>query len=584
MKTAFERLNELFPNKIIYNICQYPELYCYLSGEAKSQNKTLKQYVLELGFAYGEDATILRLEEKTEKALASIGTDVLNATLLSETNQYNNIVRITRFYGITIKEYVESLGYKYVKKNKEHSKIDSEMAKILRNDFNFTFSEIGKIVGVSKQWVEDVLSQGRDSSVSWRTNNLSDVKVVFEFMIKKHIFEYYANDVRYIFCHNLDNEICFVWYDELNQNCAFKDDIPKELYDLIIAEKMDTYFPEDYDVLNEIYIVNRLKKPYIKINNTKLLNKACKKHAMTHDEYAQFLGYSGYLSKKDINIDHRFIEFFENNMIDDEVYISSDPSNQWIKSFASRNKMTIDEFVEFYGYKKAGRGKFSALEEYLQQTKSKFKQELAQIAVDGEVYVQGKLYQRLNIFAKKNKMTIDELILELGFHRKKRNKIISVSQSEKMIENDLDELDKDIQNALSYERDWFETKEKKSQIIARNIKLVSRLKKIYGYKCQLCSDEEWMPILKNDGTYYSEVHHIKRLADSVNEEESLDKLDNMIVVCPNHHKMLHFHRGGYERIVRKGGKLYFENDSGEMVEIMNNYHLKVNCQVSRHDY
>ena len=106
MKTAIERANELFPNKIIYNISQYPELYCCLSKEAKSQNKTLKQYIIEAGFAYGEDATILRLEEKTEKALASIGESDFDATILSENNLYSNVVRITSFYGITVPDFL----------------------------------------------------------------------------------------------------------------------------------------------------------------------------------------------------------------------------------------------------------------------------------------------------------------------------------------------------------------------------------------------------------------------------------------------------------------------------------------------
>lgn len=580
MKTAIERANELFPNKIIYNISQYPELYCCLSKEAKSQNKTLKQYIIEAGFAYGEDATILRLEEKTEKALASIGKSDLDATILSENNLYSNVVRITSFYGITIKEYVESLGYKYVKKDKKQSKLDYEVAKILKNNFNFTFDEIGKIVGVSKQWVEDVIRRDKKTSISWQTNDLSNVMVVFEFMIKNHIFEYCANDVSYIFRHNSDHEFCFVWYDELKQNCAFREDIPQELYDLITKEKMDTYFSEDYDVLNEIYIVNRLKKPYIKIDNIKLYDKACKKHAMNHDEYAQFLGYNGYLAKREINIDRRFIEFFEDNMIDGEVYISSDQSNQWIRTFAGRNGMSIDEFVEFYGYKKAGRGKYSTLKEYVKQEKNKFKEELAQIAINGEVHVQGKLYQRLNIFAKKNGMTLDELIEELGFRRKKGSKIASIPQSEKIIKNDLDELEKDIQNALSCERDLLETKDRQSQLIVRNKNLVLRLKKIYGYKCQLCSEEEWMPIQKDDGTFYSEVHHIIPLADGENEDESLDKLENMIVLCPNHHKLLHFHKGGYQQIVRKDEALYFKNDSDEMIKIINNYHLKDSCSLS----
>ena len=59
--------------------------------------------------------------------------------------------------------------------------------------------------------------------------------------------------------------------------------------------------------------------------------------------------------------------------------------------------------------------------EYVKQEKNKFKEELAQIAINGEVHVQGKLYQRLNIFAKKNEMTLDELIEDYFIYCKNIN-------------------------------------------------------------------------------------------------------------------------------------------------------------------
>lgn len=41
--------------------------------------------------------------------------------------------------------------------------------------------------------------------------------------------------------------------------------------------------------------------------------------------------------------------FFEENMVDGKVYISSDPSNQWIRSLASRNGYSIKDFIELFG-------------------------------------------------------------------------------------------------------------------------------------------------------------------------------------------------------------------------------------------
>ena len=42
--------------------------------------------------------------------------------------------------------------------------------------------------------------------------------------------------------------------------------------------------------------------------------------------------------------------FFQENLIDGKVYISSEPKNQWIRSLASRNGYAIKDFIELYGF------------------------------------------------------------------------------------------------------------------------------------------------------------------------------------------------------------------------------------------
>jgi ABC-type tungstate transport system permease subunit len=60
----------------------------------------------------------------------------------------------------------------------------------------------------------------------------------------------------------------------------------------------------------------------------------------------------------------------------------------------------------------------------------------------------------------------------------------------------------------------------------------------------------------------------------INEEEDLDELWNMIVVCPHHHKVLHYMNGeGFEKIVMVDGILNFINNAGDVLFINRNYHL-----------
>lgn len=64
----------------------------------------------------------------------------------------------------------------------------------------------------------------------------------------------------------------------------------------------------------------------------------------------------------------------------------------------------------------------------------------------------------------------------------------------------------------------------------RNHKIVKELKNLYKNKCQICGQT----IDLGNGVKYSEVHHIQPLGDDHN---GIDNKNNMLVLCPNHHKM-----------------------------------------------
>lgn len=243
MTSAIQKLNEIYPDKIVFNISQYPDLYYALSNEARKQHKTLKEYISEYGFAYGNDATILRLEVDTENSIRALNLNQnqISATLLNENNIYSSVYRLATFYDISIKDYITQIGYEYVKNTESDSSVDYETAKKLNMDFNFTYVDIGKIVGLSRQRIEQVLNKGNKSSVSWITSDFSNVYDTFKYMIEKHIFDTCINETQFLIRNNEKGGICFLWYDEVSQHCAFYDSIPLELIALIEQEKMNIF-------------------------------------------------------------------------------------------------------------------------------------------------------------------------------------------------------------------------------------------------------------------------------------------------------------------------------------------------------
>lgn len=68
------------------------------------------------------------------------------------------------------------------------------------------------------------------------------------------------------------------------------------------------------------------------------------------------------------------------------------------------------------------------------------------------------------------------------------------------------------------------------QASTRNKSLVEKLQNFYLGKCQIC---QWDPI-KDYGKQLCQGHHILWLSRG-----GLDEIDNMVLVCPNHHSAIH---------------------------------------------
>ncbi len=73
--------------------------------------------------------------------------------------------------------------------------------------------------------------------------------------------------------------------------------------------------------------------------------------------------------------------------------------------------------------------------------------------------------------------------------------------------------------------------ERKVSMIKRNVTMVRQLKEKYKNQCQVCG----FSFKQRNGTYYSEVAHIDPISS---KKAGVDAPSNMIVLCPNHHKML----------------------------------------------
>ena len=92
-----------------------------------------------------------------------------------------------------------------------------------------------------------------------------------------------------------------------------------------------------------------------------------------------------------------------------------------------------------------------------------------------------------------------------------------------------------------------------------NKKIGDNLKRLYGYRCQICGrliGEEY-------GAHVAEAHHIGYFVKSLNNDAS-----NQIIVCPNHHSIIHDVDPEFDR-----RRLLFRYSNGFEEKVVLNQHL-----------
>jgi len=237
-------------------------------------------------------------------------------------------------------------------------------------------------------------------------------------------------------------------------------------------------------------------------------------------------------------------------------------------------------FFEFFGYIKVD----SRLNINYESKIEEYKKELNRYLIEGTdnkvlLKSDSKLYRKLYPFAKRRGITLEELLQDLGFERvfSDESNVSFSNQQDTITTDSKDIILAELENIQGNMEREFNVSEK----IKRNKHLVRKLKELYSYRCQLCGKANTLPQIEmEDGTYYVEVHHIKALstaglleADNHQFDDILDHYSNAIVVCPFHHKVLHYHDGGFNRIVQQEDDLFFISKKETLLKVEINFHL-----------
>ena len=226
-----------------------------------------------------------------------------------------------------------------------------------------------------------------------------------------------TGDVKYYFVNNTKDDCAYliIYDDEIK--CFFLKDFPENLQEEIKTKNLHKYTERELagDADGEITYV--IKEPQFAPTYPDKFRSCAQQRGMTADEYALFI--SGYHIARQGSInDKQITDFFDKNLVEGKVYISSDPKNQWIKSFASRNGFNIRSFIEFYGYE----SKLDGTELTSDGARKHHIEELKKYLIhDNVVYfhTDSRIYRLLNTYCHSKGYSMDEYIKSLGFERTK---------------------------------------------------------------------------------------------------------------------------------------------------------------------
>lgn len=106
----------------------------------------------------------------------------------------------------------------------------------------------------------------------------------------------------------------------------------------------------------------------------------------------------------------------------------------------------------------------------------------------------------------------------------------------------------------------YEYKNVISKVRRINVDIGKKLKELYDYRCQICGQTIGLPY----GVKIAHIHHIDYFSTSMN-----NNADNIIVVCPNHHAIIHDQNPFFDK---KRKAFIFPNGYVETIKL--NKHLK----------
>lgn len=427
------KLEELYTDKKVENILKKDKkLYYEIVKRYKKKNIDLRDYLDSLGFTYEKSWKEEYTDEKAKKILIDMFPDKLvSISLLVKNNSalYRYINQNSKEKHIEVSEYIVELGFEDIER--KNTKYDVNNIKILYMDYNVNKSELARIIGTTKQNLDQKLKSKKINNISYISDKFTDEEIDLIINVirsRKHYYEDESKEIRIKIYHSKSNVEKYAILFKENQRIKINFDLP----DIIIKEmtkyEFDKYQEQDMELLKIMYqdcsieIFNDEEEndglTPIYIEDSKLrskINSRANVLNMNLEDYAKYLGFRS-LNKRTYSSE-QIKELLEQYKLDNNIIKIPIQSKDYIKIFRiakNRGYKGLEEFVKSFGFKYeriVGR----------EDINEKYKNILEQryIVENKKVYINSldPFYNRIFSYSYKKNMDLNEYIKKLGFNR-----------------------------------------------------------------------------------------------------------------------------------------------------------------------
>lgn len=276
---------------------------------------------------------------------------------------YESIIAIARKQGLSVGALLKSWGFQYDFGGIE---FDPAMAIQLHDQFHVPYKRFSEWTGYTKQMISYLVTgylndtQSKSAKMtSWSGAFLSEDEIAIAAeMIAKKLFLYSKAGITCVFGNNRAGKVYLTVIGIDSIKVYFQDTIPASLLREIRQNRMDILSKKEMDFVQRGTFSDVLLTPHFTPDPSmeSAFYAAAFNKSMSIDDFSIYLtGYPCTIAL-DKTPDRKIIKFLKANQVGDQVYISNHPSNQWIRSIASRRNVSLNQLASLYGFKLADKG------------------------------------------------------------------------------------------------------------------------------------------------------------------------------------------------------------------------------------